>query len=216
MKKMFMVLVILLIILIAIGAVISLVLQLYKTNTPSSGGNSQSRQVSPNTEKVLADPISNAKSRIIKKPFGIYVTPENSPVQPEKFTGYHTGADFETTPQEANANVPIYAVCSGSVRIEETVQGYGGVIIENCVLENQPVTVLYGHLNINTFHTLSGEQNVKAGDKIAVLAPANSAMSGGERKHLHLGIHKGSAVDFRGYVQNKSELYAWIDPATLL
>jgi hypothetical protein len=36
-----------------------------------------------------------SKAGLQKKPFGIYITPENSPVQPENFTGYHTGIDVE-------------------------------------------------------------------------------------------------------------------------
>ena len=33
------------------------------------------------------------------------------------------------------------------------------------------------------------EKEVKKGDPLAILAPANSSKSGHERKHLHLGIH---------------------------
>ena len=33
--------------------------------------------------------------RITKKPFGIFITTQNSPVQPERFSGYHTGVDVE-------------------------------------------------------------------------------------------------------------------------
>lgn len=40
-------------------------------------------------------PIAEFEKRITKKPFGIYITPQNSPVQPERFTGYHTGVDVE-------------------------------------------------------------------------------------------------------------------------
>src|SRR3990167_7147055 len=38
-------------------------------------------------------PISDWLSRITKKKFGQYITPQTSPVQPERFTGYHTAAD---------------------------------------------------------------------------------------------------------------------------
>src|SRR4030067_1140465 len=40
-------------------------------------------------------PINRADERVTKKPFGIFITPQNSPIQPEKFSGFHTGADFE-------------------------------------------------------------------------------------------------------------------------
>ena len=60
-------------------------------------------------------PLTRAAERVTKKPFGIYITPKTSPVQPEKFTGYHTGADAETTPAEANIDMPIYAIADGTV-----------------------------------------------------------------------------------------------------
>ena len=41
--------------------------------------------------KTFTNPISNPLERIIKKPFGIKINPANSPVQPERFSGYHTG-----------------------------------------------------------------------------------------------------------------------------
>src|SRR5690348_16155292 len=71
----------------------------------------------PPAPKTLTDPISNAAARVTKKPFGIYVTPQNSPVQPERFTGFHTGTDFETTPTEANSLVPFFAICSGKILV---------------------------------------------------------------------------------------------------
>ena len=33
-------------------------------------------------------PLDRAGERVTKKPFGKFVTPQNSPVQPEKFYGY--------------------------------------------------------------------------------------------------------------------------------
>ena len=53
----------------------------------------------------LAPPIESALKRVTKKPFGIYVTPQSSPVKPEKFKGYHTGVDFEILPSEKNKEV---------------------------------------------------------------------------------------------------------------
>lgn len=164
----------------------------------------------PAQKPALSEPVTNAKARITKKPFGIYITPQTSPVQPEKFSGYHTGTDFETTPGEAGAEVPVYAICTGKIRNKEIVQGYGGVIVQDCTLDDQPVTVLYGHLNIRQSQASSGLE-AKAGEEIATLAAANSELSGGERKHLHLGIHKGNQIDYRGYVQNQPELSGWLD-----
>src|SRR4051812_39576346 len=64
-------------------------------------------------------PISNGADRVTKKYFGTYVTPANSPVQPEKFKGYHTGIDFETTPEEQNVEVPILAACDGKLLLKK-------------------------------------------------------------------------------------------------
>lgn len=191
------------------------------TNKPSQVTQPTEKKVqetpkSQTPQKTIAEPITNAKSRITKKPFGIYITPTNSPVQPEKFTGYHTGTDFETTQEEASKDISIYAICSGKIRTKEIVSGYGGVIVQDCTLENQPVTVLYGHLNIRQAQVLGVGAEVKSGERIGSLAPANSELSGGERKHLHLGAHKGTTIDYRGYVQNQSELSGWLDAQKLL
>lgn len=162
-------------------------------------------------KKVISEPIAGAKNSITKKPFGVYITPTNSPVQPEKFSGYHTGTDFEITPEETSQDILVYAICTGKVRNKEIVSGYGGVIVQDCVVDGQTVTVLYGHLNIRQAQVLGVGSEAKSGERIGSLAPANSDLSGGERKHLHLGIHKGSTVDFKGYVNNQSDLSGWLD-----
>src|SRR5947209_4518700 len=54
---------------------------------------------------TLHEPVVGFLSRVTKKPFGIYVNPANSPVQPERFSGYHTGADAEYG--EVSADVPV-------------------------------------------------------------------------------------------------------------
>src|SRR3990170_430219 len=179
-----------------------------ETESPSQKPEEETRETTKLKEpkKVISEPIANAKSRATKKPFGIYITPQTSPVQPEKFTGYHTGTDFETTSEEANIDIPIYAICTGKIRTKEIVTGYGGIIVQECTIENQPVTVLYGHLNIRQAQVLGVGAEVKSGERIGSLAPAGSDLSGGERKHLHLGIHKSTNIDLHGYVQNQSEL----------
>lgn len=179
--------------------------------TQSSGSDSQSTsQVQPKDAQILSHPISNAKIRITKKPFGIYITPQSSPIKPEKFTGYHTGTDFETMAQEKKEAVSVYSFCTGKIRAKQIVSGYGGVIVQDCAIEGQTATVLYGHIDIRKSN-VQISQEVKGGERLSVLAQAYSQYSGGERKHLHLGIHRGSSIDYRGYVQNKSELLDWID-----
>lgn len=159
-------------------------------------------------------PLDRASERVTKKPFGIYITPKTSPVQPERFQGYHTGADFETFPEEQNIDVPVRAVCDGKLLVARTASGYGGVAIESCELNSQPVTVIYGHLNIASVKFKVGDQ-IKAGEILANLGAGYSAQTDGERKHLHLGFHKGSAVSILGYVQNKADLSGWIDPCSV-
>ena len=65
---------------------------------------------------TLAFPLSNAPSRMTKIFYGTYVTPTSSPVMPERFTGYHTGVDLETTLAEANSDVPVSSICDGRSR----------------------------------------------------------------------------------------------------
>ncbi len=159
----------------------------------------------------LVFPITSAKTRITKKFFGTYVTPQSSPVQPERFTGYHTGLDFETFPDEQNVDVPIYAICSGPLLQKRTATGYGGVAVQKCTINNQSVTVVYGHLRLLSIKDSVNEELI-AGDELGVLGTGYSPETDGERKHLHLSIHKGSSINIKGYVQNKSELSGWLDP----
>jgi len=155
-------------------------------------------------------PLDRASERVTKKPFGIYITPATSPVQPERFQGYHTGTDFEIFPEELNIDVPVHAVCSGKLLLEEYASGYGGVAVESCELENNAITVIYGHLKLSSISSKTGDV-INAGDTIGILGKGYSAETNGERKHLHLGFHKGTAVNIKGYVNAEADLYEWID-----
>jgi hypothetical protein len=163
----------------------------------------------------IVPPIANWQSRVTKKPFGIYITPKTSPVQPEKFTGYHTGVDFETFPEEQNIDVQIYAICDGKLLQKRTASGYGGIAVQACKLNSEDITVVYGHLRLASISANIG-QELKAGDKLTVLGTGFSSETDGERKHLHLGIHKGSAINILGYVQNQAELVNWLDVTNYL
>lgn len=162
------------------------------------------------TSTKLTAPIDQALSRVTKKPFGIYVTPDNSPVSPERFSGYHTGVDFEIFEDEKDKDVPIYAVCSGPLVYKNIVNGYGGVAIQYCELNNEEIAVLYGHLKLSSIEK-SLNESIKAGSQIGILGKGESAETDGERKHLHLGIHKNGEINLRGYVQNEEDLKDWID-----
>lgn len=162
-------------------------------------------------------PLDHASERSIALQFGMYVTPdpEQNPIDPpEAFTGYHTGLDYEVFIDELQTEVPVYAICSGSTLYSGYAKGYGGVVVQRCKLENEDVTVLYGHLGETS---LPPEATVlQAGDPIGFLAPARSLWSDGNRKHLHLTIHRGEELEFRGYVQQEMELKEFLDPRDVL
>jgi hypothetical protein len=166
--------------------------------------------IATSTVPPLVLPLSNALTRVTKKPFGIKVSPGHSPVSPEKFSGYHTGVDFETLPSEANSDVPVSAVCSGPLLLKEWATGYGGVAVEKCQLNKQTVTIIYGHLRYSSITPKVGTE-MTAGQTFAVLGTGYSTETDGERKHLHLGIHLGSAINILGYVQNQTDLKNWLD-----
>ncbi|MCX6797006.1 MAG: M23 family metallopeptidase [Candidatus Doudnabacteria bacterium] len=151
--------------------------------------------------KTLIFPISNFQERVTKKPFGIYITPENSPIAPERFSGFHTGTDFETTADEQNIDIPIFAICQGPLALKKYASGYGGVAVQQCQINNEVVTVIYGHLKLSSIMQKTGA-TIKAGDQIALLGKGFSAETDGERKHLHLGIHKGAEINLLGYAQS--------------
>ncbi len=156
-------------------------------------------------------PLDRTPERVTKKPFGIYITPDTSPVQPERFRGYHTGTDFEIFSEELNVDISIKAVCSGKILLKKNVSGYGGVVVELCELENNPITIIYGHLKLSSISLEEGNL-IDVGDAIGILGKANSVETDGERKHLHLGFHRGTVVDVQGYVSSESDLSSWLDP----
>jgi len=188
----------------------------------SSLGNVQSAATNPassspallknstNQADLLTPPINSYHERVTKKPFGIKVSPGHSPVSPEKFSGYHTGVDFEILPGEENKDVPVNAVCPGKLLLKKWANGYGGVAVESCQLGKEAVTIVYGHLKLSSIKIKAGE-NIKAGEPIGILGKGYSTETDGERKHLHLGIHKGAGVNLLGYVQNKKDLDGWLD-----
>jgi len=176
----------------------------------------QTKSDTGNVEDSPKDlPLVRAEERVTKKPFGIYITPETSPVDPERFSGYHTGTDYEMLPGEATSDASVFAICDGEILEKRIVSGYGGVIIQSCRYEGAPVTVLYGHLDISASEQTIGDM-VRAGDAIAILGEGYSPETDGERKHLHLAIHRGPSLEYRGYVRSESELSRWIDPEIFL
>lgn len=168
------------------------------------------------SDEVEITPLSAYdESRITKKPFGLYVTPENSPVTPEKFRGFHAGTDYEVLKEEDPHKVEVTAICSGTLHYKKWVNGYGGVAVQACERGGEPMTVLYGHLDITSVTTGIGAK-VSKGDRIGTLGKGFSEETDFERPHLHLSVHKGNRVELRGYVQNEADLSNWFDPAKIV
>ncbi len=173
--------------------------------------NNIQESISNNTQRTteiddnIVFPIAEFKERITKKPFGIYIDTENSPVQPERFQGFHTGVDVEY--EDIETDVPVYVVNDGKIVLSKPVSGYGGVII---IETENTYNVLYGHLRPNSM--LEVDKVVKKGDQIGLLGTGFSSETDGERKHLHYAILSDNRIDLKGYVQNQSELSGWIDP----
>lgn len=207
---------VLIIILLAVGVFISNNKRQNNSNiNQNSALNTNTAVTTATTTATLAEPITGALLRVTKKPFGLWVAPGNSPVSPERFTGYHTGVDFETTPEEQNIDVPVYAICAGPLILKKSATGYGGVAVQSCTINQESVTVIYGHLRLASI-TASVNTVLKPGQQIGILGKGYSAETNGERKHLHLGIHQGTAVNLLGYVPQQNELNQWLDYLSLV
>jgi hypothetical protein len=172
----------------------------------------------PPESTALPWPLPDGESREKLLTFGMHVTPDpnsNPIMPPERFTGYHTALDLEIFENEIDAVVPVSTICTGDIVFTGSVEGYGGVIIQACVIDNKDVRVLYGHLDFTSFQVTTDSRAVEAETIIAELGDERSAESGHTRKHLHLGIHKGAEIEFLGYVQTEAELQNFIDPLPL-
>lgn len=162
------------------------------------------------TTDLFAWPLDRAWARITKKPFGIKVSPTDSPISPERFSGYHTGVDFETFAEEQAGEVLVKTICSGPLVLKKWSTGYGGLAVQKCQLGRQAVTVVYGHLNITSISAAVG-QEIKQGQGLGLLGQGYSKETDGERKHLHLGVHRGAIINLLGYVPNKSDSVGWLE-----
>lgn len=158
----------------------------------------------------FAAPMTQAAARVTKKHYGTYITPESSPVFPERFRGYHTGVDFETFPDEQDVDVSVFAICDGPLLKKTWASGYGGVAVQSCTWRGGPMTVVYGHVRLSSVSADVGDA-LTMGERVAVLGTGFSKETDNRRKHLHLGIHKGPDVEYRGYVATADELAQWID-----
>ncbi len=183
----------------------------------STSNHPQSKNIPTNTPTPSPSPPLQKKEtqtyptlefnqRITKKPFGMYITPQNSPVKPERFSGYHTGVDVEF--ENTEEDVPVFSVCDGELVLSKWVNGYGGTAVIKC----QNNYYLYGHLKLNS---ITNETQIPKDKQIAILGQGNTQETDFERKHLHFGVHKNS-LNLKGYVSTQSELQSWIDPLLVL
>ena len=175
------------------------------TNTP----NLQNNVDNQNSEIVF--PVGEFKERITKKSFGDYITPETSPIQPERFKGYHTGVDVEYG--DTTNQIPVVAITDGEVVMADWVSGYGGVVVIRYNINNKNYLATYGHLNPDSLP----EKNkiIKSGEQIGILGAGYNNETDGERKHLHFAVYTSIDLNLRGYVQTKEDLKKWIDPLIL-
>lgn len=180
---------------------------------PSQGDSETPSELPAHLETVW--PLAGGRIRVTKKPFGIYIDPNTSPVQPERFRGYHTGADFEIFPEENPTKLAVHAVCTGELKVVRWVSGYGGVVVQRCTYRGNPVTVVYGHLALDSIVSRSGQRLLRE-DSIGTLGKNKSRDTDGERAHLHLAFHQGEDIDMHGYVARPDELTAWLDPLTVI
>ena len=161
---------------------------------------------------VIIEPIEEFQERITKKPFGIHITPDTSPIQPEKFSGYHTAVDVEYP--YTISDVPVVTIADGEIVASKIVSGYGGVVvIKHTINDNEEILSIYGHLDDD--RSIDKNEYVKQGDVIGYLGKDKTKETDFERRHLHFGIIKGDKIDYRGYVDNENELEDWYDPITL-
>ena len=156
-------------------------------------------------------PVDGFDDRITKKEFGQFVSPEDSPVENERFTGYHTGVDVEY--EDISTDVPVRSIFDGTVIYSSYVSGYGGVVIVAHEIDNEDISSIYGHLNPDAM--LPTGTVVAKGQQLGVLGEEGYETDE-ERRHLHFGIYDGHDVELRGYVDNESELDKWHDPVEFL
>lgn len=177
-------------------------------------GQDMDRQPSFAAPFPIVPPLPEPASRTTKKGFGLYVSPQDSPVSPERFRGYHAGIDLETFGEEQELDIEVAAICDGPLLVKRTASGYGGVAVQSCRIGDREATVVYGHLKLASIDREAGE-HLAAGDRLGLLGRGLTSETDGERKHLHLGIHLGPDVDIRGYVQDSGTLGQWLDPAEI-
>jgi len=164
---------------------------------------------SSETTSVLNEPVEGFTERITLKPFGLWLDPNNSPVSPERFVGYHAGVDVEFT--DRSDEIPVYAIASGIVVVARIAPGYGGVMVISHEIGELNILTVYGHLDPGQL--LSVDELVEPGQQIGVLGEGYTSETDGERKHLHFGMLKIGRAELVGYANTIEELNQnWYNP----
>jgi murein DD-endopeptidase MepM/ murein hydrolase activator NlpD len=169
-------------------------------------------EVNKEEDITVVVPVREFAGRITKKPFGIFIAPETSPVQPERFRGYHTGVDVEYS--DIENEVAVFAIADGLVERSRWVGGYGGLVAIRHLIEGKEYLAIYGHLDPDSL--VGKDQSVTKGQQIGVLGKGFSLETDGERKHLHFALYTGSDLNLKGYVESLDQLSSWVDPKTIL
>jgi murein DD-endopeptidase MepM/ murein hydrolase activator NlpD len=167
--------------------------------------------LSSETPSIVA-PVAHFLDRAATKPFGIFITPDTSPIKNDYHNGYHTGIDVEFT--DTIEDVPVYAIADGTIVVRKWVKGYGGVIVILHTINDVPLYALYGHLDEASFIS-ADVTHATMGQQIAILGDDHSHETDGVRKHLHFSISTADRLDLRGYVQTEAELSHWLNPLDL-
>lgn len=116
--------------------------------------------------------------------------------------GWHSGTDFGK--DGGSANLPVYAVQSGTIIYGGAASGYGGPdpagwLVVDSSTEEGGGCVEYGHI----VREVSVGDHVSVGQRIAHINP-NSRSNGGVAPHLHLSLWE------RGYGGRKVDPEPWL------
>ena len=166
-----------------------------------------------NDAASFVEPLPRIGERMRKKPFGIFITPEASPVAPEKFRGFHTGTDFEILLGEEASRVAVQAICGGEITVKRAASGYGGLLAQKCERAGKTLQIIYGHLALSSILHKVGAY-AASGAELGLLGEVGPDTDN-ERKHLHVGVFTGQKLDISGYVATKAALANWIDVESL-
>lgn len=207
-------------ILVALGIMVIIVIQIVTYFFPSAPRTQSSETKTPQPKDNKSNsyfPLTDYFSRVSVKKFGQLVkTSDHFLVSCGRaFSGFHTADDLEVNENELTLPISIHAVAGGKILEASRVSGYGGLLVQSAVLNSDPYTIYYGHLDPASFTKKVGN-TVSAGEVIGNLGQDCSDQTDGERKHLHFAVRMGAGVDVRGYVPSVNTLSYWVNPGELL